>query len=76
MYNTNLHSSVYLRCRCVALLDVLIVRPGTRLRVGLLAAARGTRPKAGSSILNANWYSTIDRLPCNAALTTPLPEDE
>jgi hypothetical protein len=22
----------------------------------ILAAARGTRPKAGSSILNANWY--------------------
>jgi hypothetical protein len=25
--------------------------------VGLLAAARGTRPKAGSSILNANRYN-------------------
>ena len=30
------------------------VRPGTRLRVGLLAAARGIRPKAESSNLNAN----------------------
>ena len=30
------------------------VRPVTCLRVGLLAAARGTRPKAGSSNLNTN----------------------
>jgi hypothetical protein len=34
-----------------------VLRPGTRLRVGLLAAAQGTRPKAGSSNLNANWYN-------------------
>ena len=52
--NTNSASSVYLRCpyrmlryRCVALLDVLLVR----LR-GLLAAA-------SVSILNANWYKPL-----------------
>jgi hypothetical protein len=43
-YNTDLPSNVYLRCRYVALLDVLIVR----LR-RLLAAA-------SVSILNANRY--------------------
>ena len=30
-----------------------------RYRYHLLAAARGTRPKAGSSILNANRYRTL-----------------
>jgi hypothetical protein len=54
-FNTNLHSSVYLRCRCVALLDVLLVRPGNRLRVGLLAAA-------SVSNLNANWYKVTTAL--------------
>ena len=58
-HNTGLPSSVYLRCHCVALLDVLIVR----LRL-LLAAARGTRPKAGSSILNANRYKTLGLPSC------------
>ena len=38
-YDTNLPSFVYLCCLLVALLDALVVRPGTRLRVGLLVAA-------------------------------------
>jgi hypothetical protein len=51
-HNTGLPSSVYLRCRCVALLDVLIVR----LR-RLLAAA-------SVSILNANRYKPLGLPSC------------
>src|SRR5512135_2205636 len=35
----------------------LSLRPYRMLRYQLLTAGRGTRPKAGSSILNANWYN-------------------
>jgi hypothetical protein len=36
------------------------------LRVGLLAVARGTRPKAGSSNLKANRYNTVPPPGCGA----------
>ena len=54
--DADLPSSEYLRCRCVALLDVLLVRLGYPPRAGVarLAAARGTRPKGWVAILNAN----------------------
>jgi tripartite-type tricarboxylate transporter receptor subunit TctC len=60
---TDSPSSVYLPGThgvgvCVALLDILTVC----LR-RLLAAARGTRPKAGSSISNANRYYLSHALP-------------
>ena len=49
--NTDLPSSVYLRCRCVALLDVLLSTPGYPLAGGAPRCRLGLR-------MNTNWCKT------------------
>ena len=56
--NANASSIVYLRCRCVALLDVLQSTPGYPLAGGAPRCRPGYPAEGWVVPSNTNWYKT------------------